>query len=206
MSPARLLFGLTTFASLTFTVACSDPKPVAPPAKPQVMAPIAIPTEPELTPEEAAAKKAQVDAQLARDLLALGAGPAPTAAPAAAAAAAPAKRKVRRMEFSAEPETADVPEDPAMLSDAQFQSALGNWRGVKTCLAQQATPQQDTSGALKIKFTISGQGAVVTSQVYDFSNDSARNLADCLEREARRVKFPTFTSAEAITKEAKFVF
>jgi hypothetical protein len=99
-----------------------------------------------------------------------------------------------------------VPEDPAMLSDAQFQSALGNWRGVKTCLAQQATPQQDTSGALKIKFTISGQGAVVTSQVYDFSNDSARNLADCLEREARRVKFPTFTSAEAITKEAKFVF
>ena len=34
----------------------------------------------------------------------------------------------------------------------------------------------------------------------------ARNLADCLEREARRVKFPTFTSAEAITKEAKFVF
>lgn len=206
MSPARLLFGLTTFASLTFTVACSDPKPVAPPAKPQVMAPIAIPTEPEPTPEEAAAKKAQVDAQLARDLLALGAGPAPTAAPAAAAAAAPAKRKVRRMDFSSEPETADVPEDPAMLSDAQFQSALGNWRGVKTCLAQQATPQQDTSGALKIKFTISGQGAVVTSQVYDFSNDSARNLADCLEREARRVKFPTFTSAEAITKEAKFVF
>jgi hypothetical protein len=205
MSPARLIFGLTTFATLTFASACSDPKPVAPPAKPQVMAPIAIPTEPELTPEEAAAKKAQVDAQLARDLLALGAGPAPTAAPDAAAAA-PAKRKVRRMEFSAEPETAEVPEDPAMLSDAQFQSALGNWRGVKTCLAQQATPQQDTSGALKIKFTISGQGAVVTSQVYDFSNDSARNLADCLEREARRVKFPTFTSAEAITKEAKFVF
>lgn len=206
MSAARLIFGLTTFASLTFTVACSDPKPVAPPAKPQVVAPIAIPTEPELTPEEAAAKKAQVDAQLARDLLALGAGPAPTAAPAAAAAPAPAKRKVRRMEFTAEPETADVPEDPAMLSDAQFQSALGNWRGVKTCLAQQTNPQQDTSGALKIKFTISGQGAVVTSQVYDFSNDSARNLADCLEREARRVKFPTFTSAEAITKEAKFVF
>ncbi len=47
---------------------------------------------------------------------------------------------------------------------------------------------------------------MVSTKVYDFSNEMAKSLADCVEREAKRVKFPAFTAAEPVVKEAKFVF
>ncbi len=186
---------------LLITTACSDPKP--PPAPVKAVAPVAIavPQEEERAPVDQAA--------LARELAALGAGPAAKPEQPTVASVAPAKRKVRRPLAPVEDTTASSEEyqDPTKLSDAQFQNAIGNWRGLKACIAQaSAQRDEETSGALKIAFTISGQGDVVTSKVYDFSNDHARAMANCIEREARRVKFPAFTAEESITKEAKFVF
>lgn len=186
--------------AIIFASACSDPKP--PPAPVKAMAPVAIAVP-------AAERPAEDPAALAKQLAALSGGQA--AQPEVAAAApAPAKRKVRRplrpVEDSGSSEEAY--QDPTKLSDAQFQNAIGNWRGVKACIAKATVASREASGsgAVKIAFTISGQGEVVTSKVYEFSNDYARTMGDCLEREAKRVKFPSFTAEASITKEAKFVF
>lgn len=125
--------------------------------------------------------------------------------PAEEPKAAP-KRARRVIQRVAQEEEATEEVDTS-LSDYQFQSAVGNWRGVKACLAQKAQQQKDDpTGALKVSFTISDHGEVVATKVYDFSNDLAKSLGDCVEREAKRVKFPAFTAAEPVVKEAKFVF
>lgn len=124
------------------------------------------------------------------------------------AAKEPPKRVVHRRARPLESEEVASEEVDSSLSDFQFQSAVGNWRGVKACLsakAQQAKAD-DPTGALKVSFTISDHGDVVSTKVYDFSNEMAKSLADCVEREAKRVKFPAFTAAEPVVKEAKFVF
>jgi hypothetical protein len=121
---------------------------------------------------------------------------------------APAKRVVHRRARPLESEEIASEEVDSSLSDFQFQSAVGNWRGVKACLSAKAqvAKADDPTGALKVSFTISDHGDVVSTKVYDFSNEMAKSLADCVEREAKRVKFPAFTAAEPVVKEAKFVF
>jgi hypothetical protein len=110
--------------------------------------------------------------------------------------------------FVADPaEDAPVEEVPSgPLSDGAFQSAIHAWRGLKACLTAQTTPPTDPSGAIKVAFTVAQSGEVVKSQVVECSNDTARTIAPCVEREARRIRFPAFAADEPITKEAKFVF
>lgn len=173
-------------------VAACDSPPAPKPAP-------AVKPAPAQSPEPQA--EAQVDEAMKNALLGIKAPEEeePKAAP---------KRVVHRRARPLESEEIATEEVDSSLSDFQFQSAVGNWRGVKACLsakAQQAKPD-DPTGALKVAFTISDHGDVVSTKVYDFSNEMAKSLADCVEREAKRVKFPAFTAAEPVVKEAKFVF
>ena len=122
----------------------------------------------------------------------------------------PAPRQHRRRVHRAIEEVEDLndqPQDPTDLSDYDFQSTVGNWSGVKSCLATNTKRgEAKISGAIEVAFTISGEGNVVESKVVGFSNDDAATLVPCVEKKARHIRFPTFAKNEPITKTAKFVF
>lgn len=115
------------------------------------------------------------------------------------------KRIVRRVRRRPDPEP-QAEEVDLSLTDYDFQSTVGSWGGVKRCLATSSVRgDQPMSGALQVSFKISSDGEVIESKVTDVSNEDARTLASCVERKARRIRFPAFAGND-ITKTAKFVF
>lgn len=126
-------------------------------------------------------------------------------------AAPPAERRSARRtaSASAEREAAEPgPEDAQPgLSDGAFQSVITDWTGMKRCLATNAARLPTSSGALRVAFTIRGDGQVVESRVVETSNDVARLIAPCVEQRAKRIRFPAFAEAQdEVEKTAKFVF
>jgi hypothetical protein len=115
--------------------------------------------------------------------------------------------KPRRIHRIVEEEEEVVDEGPKILTDGAFQATIGNWRGVKSCVAEaEAARKEDVTGALRVAFMISSEGEVLDTKVYDASSDSSRAITPCVERQAKLVRFPAFSAAESVTKEAKFVF
>lgn len=96
-------------------------------------------------------------------------------------------------------------EFPTELSDRAFQSAIGNWRGVKSCLVAQQAQNKEVEGSIRVSFVISGSGDVLEAKAFDESNASVKEISECVERQAKMVKFRPF-SGEDVAKEAKFVF
>ena len=99
-----------------------------------------------------------------------------------------------------------TPEAPSGgLSDGEFQAAVGSWRGVQSCLVENAGHVQERSGAMQVSFQIDAAGAVSDWKVLDTTTQVAQLIAPCVERKARRIRFPATPGAET-TKVAKFVF
>lgn len=128
---------------------------------------------------------------------------------------APEERHARRPRrpSKAKPSQAPAPalNDPgpetSSLSDGAFQSVITDWNGMKRCLASNSGRLGRTSGALRVAFTIRGDGQVIKSEVVETSNEDARAIAPCVERGARRLRFPAFAAAsDEVEKTAKFVF
>jgi len=93
------------------------------------------------------------------------------------------------------------------LSDAEFNSALSDWRGVRSCLAtEQVRGTATRNGAIRVAFTIADDGSVTEARVVEASNAFARALGPCVERAALRVEFPSFEGPPSVEKVAKFVF
>lgn len=117
----------------------------------------------------------------------------------------PKPRRVKRaVRFETE-ET--IEEAPTELTDSDFQAAIGGWRGLKSCLLESSASRKEAvSGALRVSFVISSSGEVLDTKVFDESNDGVRAMSDCVERQARSMKFRSFDATEQVTKEAKFVF
>lgn len=190
-------------------------EPEATPAAPKVRKLYAPGAEPDPSPTEAPEASGDEGAETAE---------APSAESAALAAAllgtnrkapepdpapTPKVRRRRRARAAAQAETEEVldePAEPGSLSDGAFQSAITDWSGMKRCLAGSARLGPAT-GALQVRFTIRGDGQVVKSAVVDASNDTARAIAPCVVRRARRIRFPAFAAAsDEVEKTAKFVF
>ncbi len=169
------------------------PKAVPPPSREMTRAPDPAPAIAEAAPVEDAALK---DALLGLNKKPEMVEPQP----------APAPRTIRRRAVQAVDEPEDeVEEEITGLSDFDFQSTVGGWSGVKSCIA--TVSQRDRlSGALQVAFTIRANGNVVESKVVGASNDDARTLAPCVEKQARHIRFPTFAGNDDVTKTAKFVF
>jgi hypothetical protein len=93
------------------------------------------------------------------------------------------------------------------LSDAKFRSTIESWAGMRGCVRTSKQRAAESTGALKMSLTIATTGAVVDSRVFEESNDTARVVAKCVQRQVRSLKFPAFAASETrVTKEAKFVF
>jgi hypothetical protein len=117
---------------------------------------------------------------------------------------APKPRRARRPVIDDEP----VDEEPVDLglTDYDFQSTVGSWDGVKGCLATESERGEDRRrGALQVSFTIRADGAVLESKVIGASNEEAEELVPCVERKAKRIRFPAFAGTD-VTRTAKFVF
>jgi len=112
----------------------------------------------------------------------------------------------RRREAGDASAVAFTPEPEAGLSDATFYSVVGSWRGMKTCLASSQSGSRGGNGALSVSFTIGQDGSVLSSRVSSASNDTAREIAPCVEEKAKKLKFPAFAGIDEVSKEAKFVF
>lgn len=113
-------------------------------------------------------------------------------------------RPKRRVVRAAQPVE---PEPPVVfgLSDGQFQDAVGGWRGIQGCIAQNAGHMEDRSGAMRVSFEIASDGSVSDCKVLDTSNAVAAAIAPCVRKKARRIRFPSFEGDNA-EKVAKFVF
>lgn len=179
-------------------VARQEPAPAPPPQ------PVKQP-EPEVVPEE-------LDA--ARDTL-LGLNKAkPEAEPVAVAETIEQKPRRKRVVREETTETVeDIYESRESrgggggLSDAKFRETIESWRGMKSCVETSKTRAASTSGALRVSLKISGNGEVLKGRVFDESNDTAKKVGRCVEKQLASLKFPAFESDDpAITKEAKFVF
>lgn len=94
------------------------------------------------------------------------------------------------------------------LSDDEFHATIERWRGMKSCLNTHKTraAEDASGGALRISLKISGEGEVVESRVFDESNELAKMVARCVEKQAKQLHFPRFEGEESVVKEAKFVF
>ncbi|MEO1335148.1 MAG: AgmX/PglI C-terminal domain-containing protein, partial [Myxococcota bacterium] len=112
------------------------------------------------------------------------------------------RRAVRRRAAAAD--IVDEP-DVSNLSDMAFQDTVNSWRGMRTCLARSTLRGTDRNGAMKVAFKIRGDGSVSNCEVVETSNSVAATIAPCVERSARRIKFPAF-GGEEVEKQAKFVF
>jgi hypothetical protein len=92
------------------------------------------------------------------------------------------------------------------LSDADFHSTIERWRGMKSCLNTHKGRVDESRGALRISMKIMSSGEVAESNVFDESNEIAKLIAPCVEKQARQLKFPSFEGEPFAMKEAKFVF
>lgn len=119
------------------------------------------------------------------------------------------QRRPRRRAARAQPAGDDALAAMAVggggLSDSEFQGTVNGWRGIQGCIAQNAGHYDDRSGALQLSFEIAADGSVADCRVLDTSNAVAQAIAPCVERKARRLRFPTF-AGDQTTKVAKFVF
>lgn len=126
----------------------------------------------------------------------------------------PPRRRRREREQKQKPRT--QPEMPGLrpdssrgggLSDAAFNGALTDWRGVQSCIATEVQRGAGTqTGALRVAFKIQPDGSVLDAKVVETSSPFARSLSPCVERKAKRVEFPSFAGDEPAKKTAKFVF
>lgn len=119
------------------------------------------------------------------------------------------RRRVQTAETAETPEgePLDEPAAPGSLSDGAFQSVITDWSGMKRCLATATGRLGPGSGALEVAFTIRGDGQVVRSRVVETSNEVARAIAPCVERRAKRIRFPAFAATtDKVEKTAKFIF
>lgn len=124
-----------------------------------------------------------------------------------AARPAPRRRRAVRRAAPVESEPLEKEAAPGQMSDGAFQSVVTDWRGVRSCLASEAGRLAPGSGAIRVSFTIRGDGQVVKSKVVEASNDVARAISPCVEQRARRIRFSAFAGAtDQIEKTAKFVF
>ena len=124
---------------------------------------------------------------------------------------APPRRRSRpepaeEVEEPSDDELEPEPEIAETLTDARFSRVVADWRGVKRCLSTTAIRGPQRNGALSISFKIGPDGAVQSSIVSDTSNDVARQIAPCVSRQAKKIRFPAYTNVEIVNKEAKFVF
>ncbi len=195
--------GLTSVAA--FALACSDSKAPVPAhklVKPAVEKAEAPPAPVEEMDDSALSSKASELEALQASLLGLN-----KAAPAEEAPPPPVRKKRRRKvvdDYDYGDENLD-PVDENGLSDSAFYSVVGSWSGMKRCLAT-TTVRGERTGALKIKFEISKDGSVTDSDVEDPSNDAARQISDCVSKQARKIRFPAFAGMDSVSKQAKFVF
>ena len=130
--------------------------------------------------------------------------PAPEAAPEPEPA--PVQRRRRKVVDDFDYGDEDLsPIEETGLSDSKFYRVVGSWRGMKRCLATTAV-RGERQGAIKIKFEIAKDGSVTDSQIEDASNETAREISDCVNRQARKIRFPAFAGMDSVEKQAKFVF
>lgn len=116
------------------------------------------------------------------------------------------RRRARRQVPQAELRPLPMePETSGTLSDGEFQAAVGSWRGVQSCLAQNAGHLESRNGAMQVSFQIAGDGSVADCKVVGTTTEVAQLIAPCVEKKARRIRFPSYPGSES-TKVAKFVF
>jgi hypothetical protein len=184
---------------------------VAEPPKPVVQKPIEQPPPPAPVVENEAAAK---EMDQARDTL-LGLNKPvvkPEQEPVQERVAVTTKKKrVVREETSESVEDMYPPRrdelDDGGLSDQKFRETIESWRGMRNCVETSKVRTARTSGALRMSLKINGAGDVLGGRVFDESNDAARKVGRCVERQFASLKFPAFeTRAPMVVKEAKFVF
>ncbi len=120
----------------------------------------------------------------------------------------PQPTKARKTKRRPTPKAIDddfVPPPVGGLSDYDFQAAIGNWSGMRRCLAEKNNRDENPNGAIQLKLKINNDGSVAESTVLDSSTAVAKAIAPCVQRRARRIRFPSF-EGKAETKTAKFVF
>lgn len=193
----RSVFVLTTGWLL---LACESRQPAA---VELVKAPV-VEAPPAPTPEAPPATDTEAS-KLKETLLGLNKPPAPQEPVVATIAASPAK-KVKKKAVVEEAQDEPEPAASGGLSDFEFQSAVGGWKGVRACLDESSALFDDPTGALQIAFTIKEDGSVAGLKVVDASTPVAQKIAPCVEKRAKRIKFPAFAGSEEITRTAKFVF
>lgn len=196
-----LLFGLSAMASMI--VACGgDPAPA--PRVERAPAPVQAAAPPPV--EEPPAAEEPEDRDVVMKAILLGERKKVEEVEAPPAEERPVQRVAKRRPAAPLEDEPQAGGYEPNLSDSEFQAAIGTWRGVQSCLATNAARSDDASGALRLSFTIRADGAVVHSKVVDASNTIAEILAPCVERQAKRLRFPAFAEAGEVTKVAKFVF
>ncbi len=207
---------LWAFAGSLCFFACKSESKVEPLTKPQakkevrkLYAPGADESAAKAAPAQPQQEQGQADLKAAL----LGTNkPKPTTQPEEKVAPAVAKRQRSKQRRAAPQPRDDRPlreevEAPSGLSDGAFQAAIGDWRGMKRCLRSEAARLESRNGALRVAFKIRGDGSVADSRVVETSNDTAKAIASCVEKRARRIRFPAFAKAEnQVEKVAKFVF
>ena len=184
---------------LVLAVGCSREKP-EPKAVPEPTTPIEPPVA--VAPTETASAAVAADDQSIKAAL-LGLDRKEAAEPPP-----PPQRRRRYRRVAArraEPETTPMEPSKPKLSDYQFQEAVNNWRGMRTCLSGNTLRGTQRRGAMKVAFRIRGDGSVSNCEVVETSNTVAATIAPCVERAARRIRFPAF-GGEEVEKQAKFVF
>jgi hypothetical protein len=117
----------------------------------------------------------------------------------------------RRPARASEPEPQDDPLEEEVnepgLSDSTFYATMDRWRGVKSCLAAESKREEEAKGAFKLSLKVTDQGEVIDSRVLEPSNEIAKQIAPCVERSARAIRFPPFEwDQRYVVKQAKFVF
>lgn len=134
--------------------------------------------------------------------------------PAREASPKAARRRIQSTQRKAKEEAGDAAFDafaagalgPVGLSDSEFQSTIGEWKGLSRCLAQSAGRMTDRSGALELAFSIMPDGSVAKCDVVRAGSAAAQAIAPCVAQKARRMRFPSFGGSEATERTAKFVF
>jgi hypothetical protein len=109
--------------------------------------------------------------------------------------------------YVAQEDSQEEVEQPIVgISDDQFHNVVSNWHGIKSCLASSGV-QAPGRGALKIAFTISGDGSVSEARITETSNTAhTEKISTCVEKSARGIKFPPLAGIPILKKDAKFVF
>lgn len=196
------------FASIALmaglAVACADAEKKMQLVEPSFAAAGAFKTVRMLTNDQIAKSVFESEEKkLADQLLGLNKKPVETIA----MAPKPKRRRARPADdFVDDQPWAEEEDDDGVLTDSMFQDTIEDWRGMRSCVAQATLRANERSGALQVSFRIRGDGEVAACKVIDTSNAIAQAVAPCVERRARRIRFPAFGGEEDVTKVAKFVF